>query len=118
MVCEAFGVNRSSYCEYRHRRNHVDVERLTLKALVNCLFTKSRRSAGHRTIKGLLSNGVIVIGRFKVIRLISELGLISKQPGPHAYKQATVERPDIANHLDRAFAVERPNQVWKGCFGA
>ncbi|PJX12645.1 hypothetical protein CWI66_16605 [Halomonas sp. 141] len=34
--------------------------------------------------------------------------------GPHAYEQATVERPDIANHLGRKFALGQPNQVWCG----
>ena len=43
-----------------------------------------------------------------------KLGLICKQPGPHAYKQATVERVDIPNHLDQEFVVEQPNQVWCG----
>ncbi len=42
------------------------------------------------------------------------LGLVSKQPGSHAYKQATVERPDIPNRLNREFATEHPNQVWCG----
>ncbi len=55
-----------------------------------------------------------VIGRFKVSRLMEELGLICKQPGSHAYKQATVERIDIPNRLNRQFAVEGPNQVWCG----
>jgi len=114
MVCNAFDISRSSYYEYRQRRKHIDVERLVLKAQVNRLFTKSRSSAGSRTIKGLLSEEGIVVGRFKVRRLMSELGLICKQPGPHAYKQATVERPDIPNHLDREFAVEQPDQVWCG----
>jgi len=89
----------------------VDVERLALKAQVNRLFTKSRSSAGSRTIKGMLNDDGAVIGRFKVRRLMSELGLICKQPGPHAYKQATVERPDIPNHLAREFTVDRPNQA-------
>ncbi|MCS7567497.1 IS3 family transposase, partial [Pseudomonas aeruginosa] len=43
-----------------------------------------------------------------------ELGLVSKQPGSHAYKQATVERPDNPNRLNREFATEHPNQVWCG----
>ncbi|EPL5900573.1 DDE-type integrase/transposase/recombinase, partial [Pseudomonas aeruginosa] len=30
------------------------------------------------------------------------------------YKQATVERPDIPNRLNREFATEHPNQVWCG----
>lgn len=46
------------------------------------------------------------IGRFKVSRLMEELGLVCKQPGKHAYKQATVERVDIPNHLNREFTVE------------
>lgn len=45
---------------------------------------------------------------------MSEPGLICKQPGHHAYKQATVEPPDIPNHLGRKFAVEQPDEVWCG----
>ncbi len=54
------------------------------------------------------------IGRFKVRSLMRELSLVSKQPGSHAYKKATVERPDIPNVLNRAFDVDAPNQVWCG----
>ena len=54
------------------------------------------------------------IGRFKVRGLIRELGLISKQPGAHTYKKATVERPDIPNTLNREFDVPEPNKVWCG----
>ncbi|TDX24790.1 hypothetical protein DFO67_12035 [Modicisalibacter xianhensis] len=46
MVCEAFGVSRSSYYEHRRKRSCIDVERFTLRAAVNRLFTKSRSSAG------------------------------------------------------------------------
>lgn len=56
----------------------------------------------------------IQIGRFKVRKLMREMKLISKQPGSHAYKKATVERPDIPNVLERAFDVTAPNQVWCG----
>ncbi|WP_404416181.1 IS3 family transposase [Marinospirillum sp.] len=114
MVCKAFGVSRSSYYEYRQRRSRLDVERLTLKAHINRLFTKSRSSAGSRTIQSQLREEGAMIGRFKVRSLMSELGLICKQPGPHAYKQATVERVDLPNHLARKFMVEQPNQVWCG----
>jgi len=54
------------------------------------------------------------IGRFKLRGLMRELELVSKQPGSHAYKQATVERPDIPNILNREFDVPAPNQVWCG----
>lgn len=55
-----------------------------------------------------------MIGRFKISRLMEELGLICEQPGRHACKQATVERIDIPNHLNREFEVGAPNQVWCG----
>ena len=48
MVCNAFDISRSSYYEYRQRRDRVDVERLVLKAQVSRLFKKSRSSAGSR----------------------------------------------------------------------
>jgi len=49
------------------------------------------------------------IGRFKVRGLMRELELVSKKPGSHAYKRATVERPDIPNILNREFDVPAPN---------
>ena len=114
MVCEVFEVNRSCYYAYRERRKQIDVQRMVLRAKVNQMFKMSRGSAGSRTIKTMLNEKGIEIGRFKVSRLMAEIGLICKQPGPHTYKQATVERLDIPNVLDRQFNVERPDQVWCG----
>ena len=114
LVCSAFNVHRSCYYEHRKRCRRIDAERVALKAKVNRLFNQSRSSAGSRTIQGLLNEQGEEVGRFKVRSLMRELGLICKQPGPHAYKQATVERPDIPNHLDREFTVASPNQVWCG----
>lgn len=54
------------------------------------------------------------IGRFRARSLMRELELVSNQPGSHAYKQATVKRPDIPNILNREFDVPAPNQVWCG----
>ncbi len=38
----------------------------------------------------MLRDGGETIGRFRVRKLMRELGLVSKQPGSHAYKQATL----------------------------
>ena len=43
-----------------------------------------------------------------------DMHLVSKQPGPHVYKVAVNERPDIPNLLNREFDVQNPNQVWCG----
>jgi putative transposase len=114
MVCSAFGVARSSYYEHRRRQSRIDAKRLKQRAKVNELFTHSRSSAGSRTIMTQMQEEGYAIGRFRVRRLMRELNLICKQPGPHAYKQATAERPDIPNHLNREFEVAAPNQVWWG----
>jgi putative transposase len=78
------------------------------------IFTRSRSSAGSRTVTDMLQAEGTVIGRFKVRSLMGEAGLISKQPGSHRYKKATVERVDIPNHLNRDFDVSGPDEFWCG----
>lgn len=114
-MCAVFEVPRSNYYAHRQRAGRVDEKRLLLRKYVNELFVQSRSSAGSRSICDMMwEQHGIAIGRFKVSRLMEEVGLVSKQPGKHAYKQATVERPDIPNRLNREFAVSSPNQVWCG----
>lgn len=114
MVCAAFDLSRSAYYEHRGRTRHIDAEQVALRSQITEIFSESRRSAGSRTMVGMLREHGVAIGRFKTRRLMRELGLVSKQPGSHAYKQAAVERLDIPNHLNREFAVSAPNQVWCG----
>ena len=113
-VCRVFDVSRSCYYDYRSRKHSVNPERERLCSLVNQNFRESRSAAGSRTIRGMLAAQGIKVGRYLVRSLMRELGLICKQPGPHKYKQATVERLDIPNVLNREFNVDRPDQVWCG----
>jgi putative transposase len=113
-LCSVFGVSRSSYYDYRHRKREIDIERIRLRTKVTEIFNKSRGSAGTRTIVTKMCEAGEDIGRFKVRRLMKEASLESKQPKPPAYKTAKVERPDIPNYLDRKFDVMEPNQVWCG----
>ncbi|MER0565653.1 IS3 family transposase, partial [Pseudomonas aeruginosa] len=55
--------------------------RVALRSQVNQLFSQSRGSAGSRSILGMLREEGVTIGRFRVRRLMRELGLVSKQPG-------------------------------------
>ncbi|MBY6062924.1 IS3 family transposase [Pseudidiomarina sediminum] len=105
LVCSALGVGVSSYYERCKRR--------LLRARVKRLFIKTRNSAGTRTLVDMLKDEGISMGQFKVGCLMKEQGLTSKQPDPHAYKSANVERPDIPNQLNREFDVDAPNKV--GC---
>lgn len=72
------------------QRDVIDSEKIDLKAKMNELFNRSRYSLGSRPLVGLLHEQGYDIGRFKVRRLVKEMGLFSKQPGSHAYKQAKV----------------------------
>lgn len=89
-------------------------EEVDLKAKIRKRFVNSRNSAGSRTLVASLKDDGVVVGRYKVRRIMRDMGLISKQPGKHSYKVALVERPDIPNRLSREFNVEQPNQVWCG----
>lgn len=109
-----FELPRSCYYAHLARRRRIDVRRVSLRSRVNELFSQSRSSAGSRSIVAMLRDEGVEVGRFKVRGLMKEQGLISKQPGSHAYKKATVERPDIPNVLDRQFTVAAPNTAWCG----
>lgn len=114
MICSAFGISRSCYYGYRQRRRRVDRQRLVLGAEVNAIFDQSRGSAGSRTIVSMMRDRGYEIGRFKVRSLMREQRLICKQPGPHKCRQATVERPDIPNRLNREFTPPGPDKTWCG----
>lgn len=111
------GLNAGVLLEYvQHDGSAIAVECLTfgLEETRSKLYFHLTPVSGSRTIQGLLNDQGVGIGRFKVRRLMSELGLVCKQPGPHAYKRATVERLDIPNRLDWEFDVAQPDQVWCG----
>jgi len=114
LLCSVFELPRSCYYAYLARRRRIDVRRVSLRSRINELFSQSRSSAGSRSIVAMLKDEGTEVGRFKVRGLMKEQGLISKQPGSHAYKKSTVERPDIPNTLDRQFTVAAPNRVWCG----
>lgn len=84
-----------------------------LMARVKEIFKQSRASYGSRRIvKQLISEGHR-IGRYKVRRMMRQMGLKAKTPKP--FKLTTDSRhafPVAANILDRNFDVDTPNRVW------
>lgn len=114
VICAAFDIAPSSYYEQKHRERVPDVERLVLRSTLKELITLSRQSAGTRTLMDMMRALGYRIGRYKVGRLMTEANLVCKQPGPHRYKRAEVERLDIPNHLSRQFDIDAPNRVWCG----
>ena len=107
-------MKRSSHNYYLQHKNKVNIDEQHVKIKLKQLFDESRQAAGSRTLYRLLQNKGETIGRYKVRRLMREMGLESKQPGKHRYKPA-VKPSDIAdNVLNRQFTVSKPNQVWCG----
>ena len=81
LLCSVFEVSRSCYYAHCRKRRSPDLERLALRVRVSELFTQSRRAAGSRSILCMMREEGIEIGRFKVRKLMSEMKLMSKQPG-------------------------------------
>ncbi|WP_368229181.1 IS3 family transposase [Aeromonas sp. R10-1] len=114
LVCCAFGIPTACFYDYLARRRTINRERGQQRSELRCLFKESRGSAGSRALMSMMRALGHQIGRFKVRRLMKEVGLVSKQPGAHRYQVVRSERPDIPNHLAREFAAPQPNQVWCG----
>lgn len=113
-LCNALGVHRSGYYAAIARRSRVDAERELLKEKTIQIHEDSRGSAGARSVSAGLRADGHPVGRYKAASLMKEAGLASSQPRKHQYKIANEESKIAPNHLGRAFAVERPNQVWCG----
>jgi len=114
MVCSVLNVPRSSYYDFKQRVTSIKLEEVQLRSTINELFSLSRGAAGSRMLTVMLKDADLTVGVFKVRRIMRDMGLVCKQPGPHSYKLATAERPDIPNKLNREFKVNSANQVWCG----
>ncbi|HEY0210666.1 IS3 family transposase, partial [Acerihabitans sp.] len=113
-LCAAFGVSRSSYYYQRLHYGRINSARLRLKKQVIALHSQSRGAAGARSLSALLRGQGEFVGRYKVIRLMREAGISSKQPRRHRYETHYVESTIASNHLKRQFTVNGPNEVWCG----
>ena len=114
MLCEQFGVCRSSYKYWRSRRRTIDSDKVKLRALVSEKHELSNGSAGSRSISAMVSQHGTDLSRYRARRIMKDLGLVSCQLPKHAYKKALQPHVAIPNELSRRFNVNAPNQVWCG----
>lgn len=111
-------VGKSAYYAWLNRKPplpEVAAAKLNLYAKIKRLFEESRESLGNREmVKRLVKEG-FKIGRYKVRKIMSELGLFVRQR--RAYKVTTKRchsdavAPNLVN-LD--FEPQQPNEVWAG----
>jgi putative transposase len=116
VLCKVMEVSRSGFYHYLdvHDQGPDDSK---LDAVVNArmkaVFKQSRSSYGSRRIVEQLRSEGHRIGRYKVRRLMRELGLKAK--ARRRYKVTTESRhwfPVAPNLLQRSFDVTEPNKVW------
>ena len=116
VLCRVMQVSRSGFyhylCTYQQgpRSPLADAN---LKARIKSIFTWSRASYGSRRILKQLHAEHYQIGRYKVRRLMRDLGLRAKMR--RRYKvttDSTHSHPVAVNILNRNFTVTKPNRVW------
>jgi putative transposase len=114
ILCEAFGLHRSTFKYRRLAAKRVDPQRVKLNAMVKSAYQLGNRSAGVRSIALIVAAQWEPLSRYRATGFIKRLGLISTQLLTHRYKKATQPHSDIPNTLNREFGPTRSNQVWCG----
>ncbi|PSU42013.1 hypothetical protein C9J12_29265 [Photobacterium frigidiphilum] len=113
-LCVLFEIPRSSFHYRLKHRGVTKPERALLRQKVVDIHSRSRGSAGARTISGQLNQAGESVGRYKAASLMKEVGIVSKQPNKHKYKISEDVSKIAPNRLNRQFDVEAVNQVWCG----
>jgi transposase InsO family protein len=105
-------VSRSRFYDYVHRiEGPDDPEETALKTRISAIFKEHRSQYGSRRVLKQLKAEGHQLGRYKVRRLMRELGLKAKSP--KRYKVTTDSRhsfPVAPNLLNRKFDVDEPNR--------
>lgn len=116
VLCAVMRVSRSGFYDYLNRdtsENNKGSGKAALMNRIKEIFPEYRDSCGSRRMVKHLRDEGYEIGRYKVRRIMRQLGLIAKTP--KRFKLTTDSKhsfPVAANVLDRKFDVESPNRVW------
>ena len=116
ILCKVMEVSRSGFYDYLYRstkRSDDNPDEIALKTQIRIIFKQHRAKYGSRRIARQLNDEGHQIGRYKVRRLMRELGLKAK--APRRYKVTTDSRHGFSvapNLLNRNFDIEEPNKVW------
>jgi len=102
LLCEAFGLHRSTLKYRRAAAKRIDPGKVRLNAMVKAAHTLSNGSAGARSIAHMVSGQGTPLSRYRAGGFMKRLGLVTQ---PHT---------TIPNALNREFSPEKPNQLWCG----
>jgi putative transposase len=115
VLCAIMRVSRSGFYDYLDRvKNPKDrPTEAVLQRRIKEVFDESRASYGSRRIAKQLNDEGHRIGRYKVRRIMRQMGLRAKTP--RRFKLTTDSRhsfPVAPNVLNRNFDIDAPNKVW------
>ncbi len=115
VLCRIMQVSTSAYYAWIKQPetpNKVEQEK-TLETKVSELFYAYKQAYGSRRLSDALKKAGFTVGRYKVRRMMADLGLSARYP--KRFKATTDSDHNEAispNKLDRQFDVAAPNQVW------
>ena len=114
VLCKVMEVSRSRFYAYLHRLGKPDdTDLLASKGRIKAIFKEHRGKYGSLRIVKQLETDSHSIGRYKIRRLMREIGLKAK--APKRFKVTTDSRhtfPVAPNLLNRNFDVDKPNRFW------
>jgi putative transposase len=118
ILCEVLDVGRSGYYDYveRQKKTRIDAEALQLRSRVQAIHAETAQSYGSRRMAKQLQDEGFAVGRYKVRRLMKEVGVEVKCRSRRR-PQTTDSRHGFGvapNLLERRFDVDRPNAAWCG----
>ena len=114
-LCSVMKVSTSAYYAWINNpdRQNKTKEEAELKVKISQIFYANKQVYGSCRMSDALSKIGIKVGRYKVARLMTELGL--KVRYPKKFKVTTDSDHNDAispNKLDRQFTLKAPNKVW------
>jgi len=114
LLCRVMGVKKSSYYDWKSQgAKIIGVEEFKLHQRLKAIFKESRESAGSRRLVKRLQAEGYRIGRYRVRRLMKQLGLVVKTKRKYRVTTDSKHNHPVAdNELNRAFNPDHANQVW------
>lgn len=115
VLCQVMQVSTSAFYAWAQASENTEKARQqeAVETQVRRLFEANKNSYGSRRLSDALKKEGIAVGRYKVRRLMSKLGLAVRYPKRFKVTTDSDHQEAIApNLLDRQFAPAAPNQVW------
>jgi putative transposase len=112
ICCHVLEVSPSGYYGFVRRRGN-DIRQADLIARIREVHRRSRQTYGSRRIMRQLNKNGLVIGRYRVSRLMRLAGVTAKSRRRYKITTRSNHRYQVSpNLVQRCFATERPNLVW------